>query len=88
MPVTLHVLKSRRNGKGYVGITKDLTRRLREHRTGRSQAGRILRDCDLLHTEQFSDYAAARVREEQLKSGQGREWLDKLERGSWPACGG
>jgi hypothetical protein len=29
----------------------------------------------LLHTENFPDYAAARMRERFLKSGRGREWL-------------
>ncbi|UCH34060.1 MAG: GIY-YIG nuclease family protein [Armatimonadota bacterium] len=88
MAVTLYVLRSRRNGKRYVGITNNLERRLREHRAAYSKAGQLLRDCCVLHTERFSDHAAARAREKYLKSGEGREWLDELERASWPASGG
>ena len=36
----------------------------------------------LLHTEEYSDHASARVREKYLKSGVGREWLrEHLARG-------
>ena len=88
MPVTVCVLKSRQNGKRYVGITDDLARRLREHRAGYTKAGQLLPDCYVLHAEEFADHGTARAREKYLKSGQGREWLDELERGLWPACGG
>ena len=80
MAITLYVLKSRQNGKRYVGITDDLTRRLREHRGGQTKAGQLLHDFCVLHTEELGDYATARARERYLKSGQGREWLDELER--------
>jgi hypothetical protein len=31
----------------------------------------------VVHTELFADYKTARIRERYLKSGQGREWLDR-----------
>ncbi len=86
--VTVYVLKSTVNGKRYVGITRDLTRRLAEHRSRASKAGRMFRQFTLLHTEQHASYAAARVRERFLKSGRGREWLDQVEGRTRPARGG
>jgi len=73
--VILYVLKGV-PGKRYVGITKDLSRRLREHRSKKSKGSEIIGDFTLLHTEQFPAYKSARKREVFLKSGQGRKWLD------------
>jgi putative endonuclease len=88
MLLALYVLGSRCNGKRYVGITNDLPRRLREHAAGKSKAGQLLSDWYVVHTEHFPDHVSARGREKFLKSGQGREWLDELEKGSWSAIGG
>ena len=88
MPITLYVLASRRSGKRYVGITRDLARRLRDHAKGRSKAGQLLGAFSLLYTEEFPDYRGARIRERSLKSGRGRRWLDEMELASRPARGG
>ncbi len=79
MPVTLCVLRGSATGKRYVGITGDLQRRLREHTSATTKAGQLLGAFVLLHTEEFPDHQAARVREKFLQSGQGRRWLDTLE---------
>ena len=88
MPVTLYVLRSRRGGKRYVGITNDLPRRLREHAARKTKAGHMVPDFCVVHTEEFADHATAREREKFLKSGQGRKWLDGIEAMSRPARGG
>jgi len=85
--ITLYVLKGE-NGKRYVGITNDLTRRLKEHRTNRSKGSQVLGEFVVLHTEEFADHKSARIREKFLKSGQGRLWLNKFEAQSEPAKGG
>jgi len=88
MKVTLYVLKScQSGGKRYIGITNDLRRRLREHRSIATKAGQVLGEFRIVHTEQFSDHASARVRERFLKSGKGRQWLDELESRTWLARG-
>jgi len=76
--VTLYVLKGE-TGKRYVGITNDLSRRIKEHRSQRSKGGQLLGNFSVLYTEIFDDYTTARAKEKFLKSGQGRKWLDKLE---------
>ena len=68
-----------------MGITSNLVRRLREHSRGKTKAGEILSDLEVVYTEDFADYTAARAREKALKGGQGRKWLDGLEEGSRPA---
>ena len=82
--VTVYVLKGEA-GKRYVGITNDLSRRLKEHRSRHSKAGQIIGNFTVIHTESFTDHKAARIRERFLKSGQGRKWIDKLETESKPA---
>ena len=76
--VTLYVLKGE-TGKRYVGITNDLSRRIKEHRFQHSKGGQLLGDFSVVYTEIFDDYATARAKEKFFKSGQGRKWLDKLE---------
>jgi hypothetical protein len=49
--------------------------RLHEHKTG-SLSGHLIGEFILLHTEQAANYADARIREEFLKFGHSREWLD------------
>jgi putative endonuclease len=75
-------------GKRYVGITKNLARRLMEHRSKSSKGGQILGNFILLIKEEYPDYASAREREKYLKSGQGREYLETLHPRTWPASGG
>jgi putative endonuclease len=73
--VIVYVLRSLTNGKRYVGMTDNLSRRLAQHRRTRSTVEKLLGAFEVLLTEEFPDYALARAREKFLKSGQGREWL-------------
>jgi putative endonuclease len=74
--IKVYVLRSVENRRRYVGITDNLPRRLTEHGRPSSTVGRQLGPFALIHTEEYPDYAQARVREKFLKSGKGREWLD------------
>ena len=56
MRVTLYVLKSKASRRRYVGITNDLPRRLREHASRSTHAGRLIGEFELLHTEVFPDH--------------------------------
>ena len=71
--VTVYVLQGA--NRRYVGITADLERRLREHRSS-SHSGKLIGDFRVLMTEVYPDYGLARQREKFLKSGRGRAWLD------------
>jgi len=76
--VVLYVIRGLYTGKNYVGITNNLERRLKEHRSGNSKSGQIIGDFELVLTESFDDYLSARKREIFLKSGQGRKWIAQL----------
>ena len=82
--ITVYVLKGE-SGKRYVGITNDLPRRLKEHRSGYSKGSQIIGKFSVLHTEIYPDHKTARAREKFLKSGKGRKWLDALDAESEPA---
>jgi predicted GIY-YIG superfamily endonuclease len=69
-------------------MTNDLPRRLVEHRSRKSKGGQIVGEFDVVHTEHHPDFATARLRENFLKSGQGREWLQENLQRSRPAAGG
>ena len=84
--ITLYVLKGN-NGKRYIGITNDLNRRIREHRSKKTKGSQVLGNFTVWHTEKYTDYKSARKREKFLKSGQGRKWLDEFECQVKPANG-
>jgi putative endonuclease len=75
--IKVYVLRSRHNGRRYVGVTADLPRRLVEHLRSGSTVFRQLGRFTVIHTEVYPDYIHARAREKYLKSGKGREWLDR-----------
>jgi len=88
MKVFLYIIRGISSGKNYVGITNNLERRLNEHRSGQTKGGQVIGDFQLLHTEEFTDYETAREREIFLKSGQGRQWINKTILKTRPARGG
>ena len=79
MKFTVYVLRSKKSGKRYVGITaKDPEERLRQHNEGASTWTRGHRPFELVYQEIFANKAEALKRERELKSGHGREFLDKF----------
>jgi len=75
----IYVLKSLRNGKRYVGYTaKTAEKRLIEHNSGINTFIRQNRPFMLVYTEEYSTKTEAIERENFLKSGKGREFLDKI----------
>ena len=78
----VYVLRSRKNGKRYVGYTgKDVNDRLYEHNIGSNAYTRRNRPFDLCYSEQYTDKSEAMLREKFLKSGQGRKFLDETIKG-------
>ena len=85
--ITVYVLRSIRSGRRYVGITNDLPRRLREHRSGNTYV-RQIGEFEVIYTEQATTHVQARIREKYLKSGHGREWLAQTYPCPGSAAGG
>jgi putative endonuclease len=65
------------DGKLYVGSTTDLRRRLAEHTDGKVSATSHRQPIELIYYEACTDEIAARLREQQLKTGFGRAYLKR-----------
>jgi len=75
---TVYVLKSFKNNKRYIGQTsKDVLERLSEHNKGCNKWTNQNKPFKVIYTEEYSSRTEARKRENFLKSGQGRKWLDE-----------
>ncbi|MFH1119727.1 MAG: GIY-YIG nuclease family protein [Bacteroidota bacterium] len=78
MVYTVYVIQSEINNRLYKGMTQNIIARLNEHNSGRNFSTSPYRPWKLVYTKQFSDAVAARNWEKYLKSGSGREMLNKL----------
>jgi putative endonuclease len=78
MPHFVYVLISEKNGIRYIGMTQDLEKRLKEHNSGKSKFTKGHLPWKLVYKETFETRLEARTREKFLKSGMGRELLNKL----------
>jgi putative endonuclease len=69
-------------GKTYVGQTSNLSGRLWQHNDPDCRftlhSKRHAGPWRLLHSEEFSTRSAAMRREKELKTGKGREWIDRV----------
>jgi putative endonuclease len=74
----VYVLKSLRNNKRYIGSTDLLPEeRLKEHNYGSNKFTKGNGPFKLIYQEKHLDKTAARKRENFLKSGVGRKYLDE-----------
>jgi len=75
----VYVLKSLRNKKRYVGSTElEPTIRLKKHNSGTNQFTKRNGPFILVYQEEYTDITTARRRENFLKSGIGRKFLDEI----------
>jgi len=75
----IYVLKSLRNGKRYVGSTDLLPhKRLQKHNSGSNKFTKRNGPFKLVYKENYPTKTEARKRENFLKSGIGRKFLDEI----------
>ena len=77
MSITIYILKCA-DGSHYTGITKDLQRRLKEHKSGRSYSTRDKRPLELIHTETRPDYKTAAAQERKIKTMRAGRYLQSI----------
>ena len=77
----VYAIKSEVDNRIYVGFTDNLTRRLREHDSGKTKSTKGFRPWKLFYTERVSERMEARKREKYLKSGSGKEFLKQILNG-------
>jgi putative endonuclease len=75
MKYSVYILKSAKDQRRYIGVTRDLKRRLSEHNQGLVKSTRSRQPLELVHEEEFDKKSEALQREKFYKSGQGREYL-------------
>ena len=78
---TVYVLRSLRNGKRYVGQTSpEVSARLRQQNRGQNRWAAQNGPFELIHVEKYTTKEESRQRERFLKTGVGRQELDKIVR--------
>jgi putative endonuclease len=78
----VYVLKSQVDGKMYIGYTKNLRNRLREHQDGEVVSTRPRRPLELIFYEGYKSMEDAKRRERYLKTSQGKSSLRIMLRDS------
>jgi len=73
----VYVLHSSKDRSLYIGYTRDLRRRLKEHNSGESLSTKYKRLYKLIFYESFIEKEDAKSREEYLKSGWGFRSIKK-----------
>ena len=76
----VYVLKSLKDNKRYIGQSRDVPTRLRQHNAGSTASTRRRRPFELLYEESYVTRAEAEAREKHLKTGKGREELNEILR--------
>lgn len=74
MQYTVYVLRSD-DGKLYKGMTKDLHKRLFDHKSKHTRTTARMHSLIVVYTEQFDSFEEARKRELYFKSAAGRRFL-------------
>jgi putative endonuclease len=74
----VYILSSSVAKKSYVGFTNDLSRRMKEHNSGRHSYTKRYMPWEIIHKEQYDTIDLARKREKYLKSAAGRKYLKKI----------
>ena len=75
--IIVYAIRSVPSKEIYVGISKDIDRRLKEHNAGRNRYTKGLRPWEIVR-ETKENWTEARKREKYLKSGVGKEYLKAL----------
>ncbi len=76
--VFVYILQSLLDGKYYVGITKDLNKRLEKHNRGTVESTKKRKPFKMVYSESFQNYTYARSREKEIKSYKGGNEFRKL----------
>jgi putative endonuclease len=74
----VYALKSVEKNYIYVGMTNDLSRRIKEHNDRRNRSTKAYAPFNLIYSEICKTRLIAREREKYLKSGIGKEFLRTL----------
>jgi putative endonuclease len=71
----IYLLKSLISEKTYVGMTNEISRRIKEHNSGKSKFTNRYMPWKLIYSEEMNTREEARKREKYFKSAAGRKFL-------------
>ena len=76
----VYILFSQISNKFYTGSTRENVAiiRLKSHNNGKTKSTKSGKPWIIIREEQYNNYTIARKRELFLKSGIGREWINKM----------
>lgn len=74
----VYAIKSEKDNRIYVGMSKDIKRRLSEHNLGQVTSTKFWKPWKLIYQKLVGERVKARQLEKKLKSGYGKEFLKNL----------
>ena len=74
----VYAIKSKRDGRIYVGMSFNPELRLKQHNQGKNPSTRPWRLWNIIYKKSFESRPEARKEEKRLKSGFGKEFLKSL----------
>lgn len=74
----VYILKSLKDNKYYIGVTKNIQKRFNDHNQGRSRSTKSRRPFELVYSEQCVNINIAYSREKYLKSLKSRSQIEKI----------
>ncbi len=77
MKYTTYILKDD-DGNLYKGMTNNMERRLKEHKSGHTKTTSRMKNLELAYFEEFDNFHDARKRELYFKSSAGRRFLKSI----------
>ena len=75
---TVYILQSEKNGKYYIGSTKDLDQRIQQHLKGRVLSTKSNLPWKLVFKQNFESVGVARKQEIRLKGLKRRDYIEKV----------
>ncbi len=75
--VYVYVLESKTNSTWYVGMTKNLEVRLKEHNAGKSKFTKGHMPWKVIYREEALDFASGRKLEKYFKTSAGKKYIQK-----------
>ncbi|MBS9524416.1 GIY-YIG nuclease family protein [Litoribacter ruber] len=75
----VYAIKSKVDGRIYVGFSTDPVKRLKEHNAGKTKSTKGFRPWEIIYQETAKTRTEARAREIFLKSGSGKEFLKSIK---------
>lgn len=74
----VYVIQSKTDSRLYVGLSKDISKRVKAHNSGQVFSTKGFRPWKLVYQEEICERTEARKREKFLKHGSGKEFIKKI----------